>query len=68
MFPLFKVVTSQKKKCQTTQNTATPSGNNVMKFCVEVSGVHAAAKVKAPEAADIDLDNKLALRCLRNFF
>ena len=54
MFPLFKVITGQKKHCHTTQNTATPSANNAMKFSTEVSEAHAAARVKGPEAADVD--------------
>ena len=37
-----------------TQNTATPSGNNAMKFSAEVSEAHAAARVKGPDAANND--------------
>ena len=54
MFLLFQVITSQKKHCHTTQNTATTSGNNAMKFSAEVSKVHAAARVKGPEAANVN--------------
>ena len=54
MFPLFSVITSEKKHCHTTQNTAAQSRNNAMKFSAEVSEVHAAARVKGPEAAGID--------------
>ena len=39
------IVIQQKRHCHTTQNTATPSGNNAMKFSAEVSEVHAAARV-----------------------
>ena len=63
MFPLFKVVTSQKKKCQTTQNTATPSGSNAMKFSTEVSEVHAATRIKSPEAADAN--NKVCIEAFQ---
>ena len=49
-----------------TQSTATPSGYNAMKFSAEVSEAHAAARVKCPDAADVD--NKLALRHFNNFF
>ena len=45
---------SEKKHCHTTQNTATPSGNNAIKFSAEVSEAHAAARVKGPDAANID--------------
>ena len=65
---LFKIITSQKKlyHTSTTQNTATPSGNTVMKFSAEVSEAHAAARVKGPEAANVD--NEAALRRFNNFF
>ena len=43
----------REKPCQT-QYTATPSGNNAMKFCAEVLEAYAAASVKGPEAANID--------------
>ena len=52
--PLLMIITSQKMHCHTTQSTATPSGNNAMKFSAEVSGAHVAARVKGPEAANID--------------
>ena len=64
MFPLFKIITSQQKRCHTAQNTANPSGNNALKFSAEVSKVHVAARVKGPEAADV----KLASRRFNDFF
>ena len=57
---------SEKKHCHTTQNTATPSGNNAVQFSTEVSKAHAAARFKGPEAADID--NKACIEALQNFF
>ena len=45
---------SEKKLCHTTQNTATPSGNNTMKFSAEVLKTQAAVRAKGPEAADVD--------------
>ena len=54
MFPLFKIITSQKKHCYTTQNTTTASGSNAMIFNTGVSEAHAAARVKSPEAAGVD--------------
>ena len=63
MFPLFKIITSQKKLCDTTQNTATPSGNNAMKFSTEVSEAHAAARVKGPET--VDVDNKARMEAVQ---
>ena len=59
MFPSFKIISSQKKLCHTTQNTATPSENNAIKFSTEVSEAQAAARVKGPEAADVD--NKVCI-------
>ena len=54
MFPVIKIITSHRKHCHATQSTATPSGNNAMKFSAEVSEAHAAAEVKGPGAADGD--------------
>ena len=54
MFTLFRIITSQKKHCHKTQNTATLSENNARKFSAEVSEVHAAARGAGPGAADID--------------
>ena len=54
MFLFFKIITSKKKHCHTTQNTATPSGNNATKLNAEVSEVLATARVISPEAAEVD--------------
>ena len=56
---------SEKKHCHTKQNTATPSGNDAMKFSTEVSELHAAARVKGPEAAGID--NKVYIEAFKPF-
>ena len=61
MFPLFKIITSQKKHCHATQNTTTASGNNAMIFSSEA---HAAAKVKSPEAAGVD--NKACIEAFQH--
>ena len=54
MFLFFKIITSQKKHCHTTQNTATQSGNIATKLNAVVSEVLATARVKGPEAAKVD--------------